>query len=100
MKHKPFGCVVSARRAGTTASLDVLYKYGLINEQPIVSSQYWWMVHGNKPEDVTRDAEGLQIMRMLARNMIWTLRCIEAGARAGVRPPEPEDVRCTTNFIR
>ena len=97
--HKPAAAVASARRAGTTASLDVLNKYFTICQMPVVSSTYWNMVHGNSPEDVAKDLEGLQSMRNLARNMAWLLKCIELGARSGVYAPEAEkDYR--TNFIR
>ena len=81
LKYKPGAAVVSARRAGTTAALDVLNKYLMINEMPVVSSQYWNMVHGNSPEEVRQDAEGMQIMRILGQNMAWLLKCIEAGIR-------------------
>lgn len=97
---KPAAAVVSARRAGTTASLDVLHKYFHLGRMPIVPSQYWSMVHGNKSEDVLQDEEGLQIMRTLGRNMAWLLRCIEAGKNAGVDFPAPEQPRKITNFIR
>ena len=99
LKYKPGAAVVSARRAGTTAALDVLNKYLMINEMPVVSSQYWNMVHGNSPEEVRQDAEGMQIMRILGQNMAWLLKCIEAGKAAGIEhPQEPEKVK--TNFIR
>ena len=91
--------MASARRAGTTASLDALNKYFTIAKMPVVSSQYWNMVHGNTPEEVRQDLEGLQIMRTLGRNMAWLLRCIEAGKAAGVNPPAPE-APLRTNFIR
>lgn len=97
--YKPAAAVVSCRRAGSTASLDVLNKYFLINNMPVVSSQYWNMVHGAKPEDVLKDEEGLQIMRTLGKNMAWLLRCINAGADAGVNIPEKEP-RLRTNFIK
>ena len=97
--YKPAACVVSARRAGTTAALDQLNKYLPISGMPTVPSQYWNMVHGHTPEDVRRDEEGLQIMRVLARNMAWLLRSIEAGKKAGVPLPKPEDTRQITNFI-
>lgn len=97
--HKPGAAVVSARRAGTTASFDVLNKYFTISQMPVVSSQYWCMVHGNKPEDVRQDLEGLQIMRTLGRNMAWMLKCIEAGKKIGLLPPPPEAPQ-RTNFIR
>lgn len=100
LSHKPGACVVSARRAGSTASLDALQKYFTINHMPLVSSQYWCMVHGNTPEEVLQDREGMQIMRSLGRDMAWLLRCIEAGRQAGINPPGPEEPRLFTNFIR
>ena len=97
--HKPGFAVASARRAGTTASLDVLQKYFTISEMPVVSSSYWTMVHGSKPEDVLQDAEGLQTMRNGARNLAWLLKCIELGKEHGVEAPVSESgVR--TSFIR
>lgn len=96
---KPAAAIASARRAGTTATLDQLNKYFTISQMPIISSQYWNMVHGQKPEDVRNDLEGMQTLRVLARNMAWFLRCKEAGAKAGVPLPQAED-RIYTNFIR
>lgn len=96
---KPAAAVASARRAGTTATLDTLNKYFTISQMPVVSSQYWNMVHGNSPEEVEQDLEGLQIMRTLGKNMAWLLKCIEAGKAAGVEIPEAE-ARAKTNFIR
>lgn len=97
--HKPGACVVSARRAGTTAAFDQMNKYLTISQMIVVSSQYWNNVHGNTPEEVEKDQEGLQIMRTLGRNMAWLLRCIEAGKKAGLLPPELEPWT-GTNFIR
>ena len=96
---KPAAAVVSARRAGTTATLDQLNKYFSISEMPVISSRYWNMVHGTNPEEVKKDLEGLQIMRILARNMAFHLRCKEAGLKAGVSLPTKEE-RVYTNFIR
>src|SRR5512137_351935 len=84
---KPAAAVVSARRAGTTATFDQLNKFFTISEMPIIASSYWNMVHGAQPEDVEKDLEGLQTMRVLARNMAWFLKCKEAGIRAGVQLP-------------
>ena len=97
--HKPAAVVVTARRAGTTASLDVLNKYLLNAEMPIVSSTYWNMVFGPAPELVVQDKEGLQTMRNLGRNMAWLLGCIEAGRQQGRMPPQAERGRWT-NFNR
>jgi len=99
MRLKPCACVVSARRAGTTAALEVLQKYPTIAQMPLVASKYWNMVHGNEPAEVMEDKEGLQVMRALGANMAYLLRCIEAGKRAGVAPPAPEPP-LRTNFIR
>jgi multimeric flavodoxin WrbA len=96
---KPAAAVVSARRAGTTAAFDQLNKYFTIAEMPIISSQYWNAVHGATPEDVKKDLEGLQTMRVLARNMAWFLKCKEAGIKAGVSFPVKEQ-KIRTNFIR
>jgi multimeric flavodoxin WrbA len=96
---KPAAAVASARRAGTTATLDQLNKYFTISQMPIVSSRYWNMVHGSTPEDVKKDLEGLQVMRVLGRNMAWFLKCKEAGIKAGVPFPDVEEP-VATNFIR
>jgi len=98
-RYKPAAAVASGRRAGTTATIDVLNKYFTISRMPVVSSQYWNMVHGSKPEDVLQDKEGLQTMRTLGKNMVWLLKCIEAGKKAGVNYPEIEEP-IRTNFIR
>lgn len=99
LKNKPAACVVSCRRGGASAAFDQLNKYFTISNMPIVSSQYWNQVHGNTPEQVMQDEEGLQTMRTLGNNMAWLLKCIEAGRAAGIEPPEREPL-IRTNFIR
>ncbi|MCZ9311873.1 MAG: flavodoxin family protein [Methanocorpusculum sp.] len=99
MAGKPGAAVVSCRRGGATAAFDRLNKYFTISNMPIVSSQYWNMVHGSTPEDVRQDLEGLQVMRTLGENMAWLLRCIEAGRKTGVPAPVYEE-HLWTNFIR
>lgn len=96
--YKPAAAVVSCRRGGSTAALDRLNKYFTISNMPVVSSQYWNMVHGNTPNEVRQDLEGMQIMRTLGRNMAWLLKCIDA-ARDTVPYPEKEPHQ-STNFIR
>ena len=66
---------------------------------PTVPSQYWNMVHGNTPDEVIKDEEGMQTMRTLGNNMAWLLACIEAGNKAGIAYPTREPV-IRTNFIR
>lgn len=85
---KPAAAVVSARRAGTTAAIDQMNKYFLWGHMPIVSSRYWNMVHGQTPEQVLSDTEGIRNLHMLAENMVWLLRCKEAGEKAGVPLPQ------------
>ncbi len=98
-RFKPAASVISARRAGTTATYDQINKYFGITEMPIISTRYWNMVHGNKPEEVLKDEEGMQAMRILGRNMAYFLKCIEAGKKAGIQKPEKEKITFT-NFIR
>lgn len=91
--------VVSARRAGTTAAFDVLNKYFTISEMPVASSRYWNMVHGFSAEDVLKDEEGCQVMRILGRNVAFLVRAIRAERdRAGL--PLQDDEIHFTNFIR
>jgi len=97
--YKPAAAIVSARRAGTTAALDQLNKYFGITQMPIISGRYWNMVHGAVAEEVKQDLEGLQNMRILARNMAWHLKCREAAQKAGVPMPK-EETTIFTNFIR
>lgn len=94
LAYKPGAAVVSARRAGTTASIDVINKYFTINKMPVVSSNYWNMVHGSKTEDVEQDLEGLQIMRLIGHNMAWMLKAINK-----VELPKSED-KIKTGFIK
>ena len=97
-KHKPGAVVCSARRGGTTATYDQLNKYLGISQMPIISSYYWNMVHGNTPEEVLQDEEGLCTMRQLGNNMAFYLKCIEAGREKGLEPLE--EPKIATNFIR
>lgn len=98
-RFKPAAAIVSARRGGTTATYDQLNKYFGITQMPIISSRYWNMVHGNTPEEVRKDEEGMQTMRILGRNMAYYLKCIEAGKEKGIEKPKQEKTTFT-NFIR
>jgi multimeric flavodoxin WrbA len=95
---KPGAAIVSCRRGGAGSAFDRLNKYFTITQMPVVSSQYWNAVHGNRPEEVRQDKEGLQIMRTLGGNMAWLLKSL-AAARTSVPRPEQEP-RQSTNFIR
>ncbi len=99
LADKPGAAIVSCRRGGATAAFDQLNKYFAISNMPIVTSQYWNMVHGNTPEEVVQDIEGMQTMRTLAKNMAWMLKCIEAGDKSGIKRPEREQ-KIATNYIR
>ena len=90
--------VVSCRRGGNSATFDELNKYFTISQMPIASSQYWNMVHGNSPEAVQQDLEGLQTMRTLGKNMAFLIKSIQLGKKEfGL--PEKEEHKFT-NFIR
>ena len=98
--HKPGAAIASARRAGTTATLDQLNKYFtfLIRCRwfhPVLEHGPWKKCRGN-----VQDEEGMQIMRTLGRNMAWLLKCIEAGRKAGITVPEAEPEKKRTSFIR
>ena len=100
MRGKVGAAVVSARRAGTTAALDQLNKYFYISGMPIAPSQYWPMVHGNTPDQVRQDEEGMQIMRTLGRNIAFMLKAFALAKENGINPPELEKEKKFTNFIR
>lgn len=90
--------VVSCRRGGASGSFERLNQYFLMTNMHVVSSQYWNQVHGYTPEDVKKDAEGLQTMRTLAQNIAWLLKSIESGKKDGIQKPIYEDT-VYTNFI-
>lgn len=97
--NKLGAAVVSCRRGGASSAFDQINKYFTISNMPVVSSQYWNQVHGNTPEEVKQDLEGMQTMRTLGHNMAWLLKCIEAGKKAGIPLPQREP-KTATNFIR
>ena len=95
---KPAAAVLSARRAGTTASFDVINKYFTIASMPVVSSTYWNHVYGKEPKQVQEDKEGLMTMYNIGKNMAWMLKCIEFGKKNGLEHPVNEKI--LTNFTR
>ena len=95
LRYKPSAAVAVCRRGGASAALDRLNKYFTINEMPVVSSQYWNIVHGCEPGEALQDGEGMQTMRTLGKNMAFAVREL-----AGKQWPEPEKERIATNFIR
>ena len=98
-RFKVGAAVCSARRAGTTSTLDQLNKYFLHGEMPVAGSRYWNMVHGNTPEEVLCDEEGCQVMRYLGRNIAFLIKAI-ARQRDAEGLPETEPKRIATNFIK
>lgn len=98
-RFKVGAAVCSARRAGTSSTLDQLNKYFLHGEMPIAASRYWNMVHGNTSEEVLQDEEGCQVMRVLGRNMAFLIKAI-AREREAEGLPEQEPKRISTNFIK
>lgn len=97
-QFKPAAAVLSARRAGTTASFDVINKYFTICSMPVVSSTYWNHVYRVRPEEVAEDKEGLMTMYNIGKNMAWLLKCVELGKENGLSHPDNEKV--LTNFAR
>ena len=90
--------VAVARRAGTTATMDALNKYFSISGMPIASSQYWNDAFGRGPGEAAQDAEGMQVMRTLARNMAFLMKSIALGKEKYGLPEKEE--RQWTHFIR
>jgi multimeric flavodoxin WrbA len=99
LMNKVGASIVSCRRGGASAAFDELNKYFTIAKMPLASSQYWNQVHGNTPEQVLQDEEGMQTMRTLALQIAWMVKCIEAGRKAGIEAPVYEPV-IRTNFIK
>lgn len=96
LEYKPAASVAVCRRGGASATFDRLNKYFTISNMPIVSSQYWNSVHGLFPGEAAQDAEGLQTMRTLGRNMAWLLKNLQSNAEPRPTPEAP----LITNFIR
>lgn len=97
--YKPAAAVMSCRRGGATATFEQINKYFTMSNMIVVGSQYWNMVHGNAPEEVKQDLEGMQTMRTLGLNMAWILKSIQACKDAGLPMPQRE-AKTKTNFIR
>lgn len=95
-KFKPATAICSARRAGTTATFHQLLDYITMNQMIVSPSPYWNMVHGNQPEEVMKDEEGLYIMRSVAAGMAWIIKMKEATKE--IQPVAMKSAK--TNFIR
>lgn len=99
MKFKPAAVVVAARRAGTTASYDVLNKYIQISSMIQVPSTYWNMAFGSNGEEMQKDEEGITIMRAIGSNMAWLLKLLKNAEGTELERPVPVK-KARTNFIR
>ncbi|SPY35600.1 Putative NAD(P)H-dependent FMN-containing oxidoreductase ywqN [Porphyromonas cangingivalis] len=96
VSYKPAAAVVVARRGGATTTFDSLNRFFMACNMPIVSSQYWNIIHGETPGEVLQDAEGLQTLRVLGRNMSWLLK----GIKEADRPLPEAEPKERTNFVR
>lgn len=96
---KPAAAIACARRAGATSAISQLNKFFLLAQMPIISSRYWNMAFGRNADEIKQDKEGMQIMRILARNFAYHLKIKQAGIEAGIEYPQMEQVEFT-NFIR
>lgn len=97
LRHKVGAAVVAVRRSGGLPTFDQLNNYLCYSEMLLATSNYWNVIHGTRPGEATQDAEGVQIMRVLGRNMAWLLQLVENG-RGTVVPPERE-AKIYMNFI-
>jgi len=98
LKYKVGGTVVSLRRSGGIATFQALNNYLNLSQVIITPSMYWNVIHGNNSEELIKDEEGMQIMRVLGKNMAWLLKIVNEGKKENPFPSaEP---RIFTNFIR
>lgn len=88
-----------ARRGGATTTMDVMNKYFLKTNMPVVPSQYWSIAHGTEPGEVTQDEEGMQTMRQLALNMAFMIKAIRLGLQQFGSPKIQESL-VETHYIR
>jgi multimeric flavodoxin WrbA len=98
LRHKVGAAVVAVRRSGGLTAFDQLNNFLCYSEMLLPTSNYWNVIHGTAPGEVTQDEEGVQIMRVLGKNMAWLMRLVEHG-KGAVTPPERE-TKIFTNFVR
>ena len=97
LRHKVGAAVVAVRRSGGLPTFDQLNNFLNYAEMLIPTSNYWNVIHGRSPGEVTQDEEGVQIMRVLGRNMAWLMKLVEYG-KGTIVPPERE-AKIFMNFI-
>ncbi|MDC7220572.1 MAG: flavodoxin family protein [Spirochaetales bacterium] len=98
LRHKAGVALGAVRRSGGIPAVNQLSKYLEYSEMVIPTSNYWNVIHGTKPGDAEQDAEGVQIMRVLGKNMAWLMKLIEAGK--GTIPAPEAEKKVMTNFVR
>ncbi|MEI6889468.1 MAG: flavodoxin family protein [Bacteroidales bacterium] len=98
LRHKVGAAVVAVRRTGGSATLDHLYHYLTYAEMLVATSNYWNVIHGRAPGEVSQDAEGMQTMRVLGKNMAWLMKMKES--TSGIIQPPLQEKKVITNFIR
>ena len=98
LRHKVGASVVAVRRSGGLPTFDQLNNYLCYSEMLIATSNYWNVIHGTLPGEAVQDEEGVQIMRVLGKNMAWLMKVVENG-KGKIVPPEREKKRFM-NFIR
>lgn len=98
LRHKVGAAVVAVRRSGGMPTFQQLNSYLLYSEMLLPTSNYWNVIHGRAPGEVTQDLEGVQIMRVLGKNMAWLIKLVQNG-KDNVPPPEREQ-KSFFNFIR
>jgi len=98
LRHKVGASVVAVRRSGGLPTFTQLNNYINYSEMVMPTANYWNVIHGTRPGDTEQDAEGIQIMRVLGKNMAWVLKLVENG-KGSVTPPEQER-KTYTNFVR
>jgi multimeric flavodoxin WrbA len=96
MRHKVAAAIVAVRRSGGSSTLDSLYHYLTYSEMILATANYWNIIHGSKPGEIHQDGEGVQIMRVLGKNMAWLLKMKEANT---IEMPLKEKKEAT-NFVR
>jgi len=97
LRHKVGASVVAVRRSGGLPTFDQLNNYLCYSEMLLPTSNYWNVIHGTRPGEVTQDEEGVQIMRVLGKNMAWLMQLVEHG-KGTIAPPEREE-KTYLNFI-
>ena len=97
LRHKVGAAVVAVRRSGCLPTFDQLNNYLCYSEMLIPTSNYWNVIHGTRPGEAVQDAEGVQIMRVLGKNMAWLMKLVESG-KGTVAAPEGE-AKIFMNFI-